>query len=251
MDGKAMLDAERLGDMRRLADQLALPGLDPRILHLALCHSSYANERDDCESFGNERLEFLGDAVVGMAVTEWLYHEYPEMREGHLSKIKSIVVSKRILAQRARELGLGRYLLLGKGEERTGGRDRFSILGNLFESVIGAIHISMGMEVSKQFVLRQLMDDILKAVRGESIVDYKSRLQERIQRTFGVLPVYRMVRQAGPDHDKDFVVEVSVNERPIGRGEGKSKKRAEKAAAANALAAMDGAEPEADGREAV
>ncbi len=229
------LDQNRIQAMQQLALRLGYPEIDPALFHLAFCHSSFANEQDDCENFGNERLEFLGDAIVGYAITEFLYTEHPELREGQLSKIKSIVVSKRILAQRTIALKLGIYLLLGKGEEQTGGRTRFSILGNLFESVVGAIHLSCGIESSKAFVLEQLGEEIEKAVRGESIVDYKSKLQELVQKEYGVLPSYRMISAEGPDHDKDFIVEVYVRDEKLGRGEGKSKKRAEKSAACDAL----------------
>ncbi len=228
-------DKERENEMIQLAARLGFPKMDPALLHLALCHSSYANEREDCESFGNERLEFLGDAIVGFTVTDYLYQEYADLREGQLSKIKSVVVSKRILAQRTQSLELGQYLLLGKGEEQTGGRTRFSILGNLFESIVAAIHLSCGIDSSKEFIIEQLEEEIEKAVRGESIVDHKSILQERIQKEHGVLPNYQLVSAEGPDHDKDFVIEVFVRNQKIGRGEGKSKKRAEKSAAKNAL----------------
>lgn len=229
------LDDQRLAVITQLSEQLNLTGMDPELLHLALCHSSYANEQDNCENFGNERLEFLGDAIIGFVVTEKLYNDYPDLREGQMSKIKSIVVSKRILAKCSNDLDLGKHLLLGKGEEQTGGRTRFSILGNLFESVVGAIHLSGGMECSKQFINDQLEDEIERAVRGESIIDHKSILQEQVQKQFGVLPLYRLVSTTGPDHDKDFVVEVHVKELCIGHGEGKSKKRAETAAASGAL----------------
>lgn len=240
------LDEQRERDMRELAAKLGFPQMDPELLHLALCHSSYANEQNDCENFGNERLEFLGDAVVGFTITEMLYNQYPELREGQLSKIKSVVVSKRILSQRTMELEMGNYLLLGKGEEQTGGRSRFSILGNLFESVVGAIHLACGIEASKQFVRDQLDEEIEKSVRGESIIDYKSKLQEMIQKEYGVLPMYRLVSAVGPDHDKDFVVEVYVREKRIGRGQGKSKKRAEKSAASDALSSLESAVVYAD-----
>ena len=229
----------RLKELKKLQDRLGYRYKDIALLNSALTHSSYANEQDSCETFGNERLEFLGDAVVGFTITEDLYTRYPHLREGQLSKIKSVVVSKRILAHRTMELGLAQYLLLGKGEEQTGGRHRFSILGNLFESVVGAIHLACGIESSKKFVLEQLRDEIDKAVRGESIIDYKSQLQELVQRDFGVLPTYRLLSAVGPDHDKDFVVEVFVRNQRIGRGEGKSKKRAEKAAACSALQTLE------------
>jgi ribonuclease III len=232
------LDKTRLKQIKQLAKKIGYPKISPELLHLALCHSSYANEGSDCEEYGNERLEFLGDAIVGYAVTEFLYNNYPDLREGQLSKVKSIVVSKRILSQQTSMLELEDYLLLGRGEEQTGGRSRFSILGNLFESVVGAVHLSCGIEASKQFVLDQLIDEIEKAISGKSIIDYKSKLQEKVQREHGVLPSYRLVSSVGPDHDKDFIIEVYIRDTLIGRGEGKSKKRAEKSAASDALMAM-------------
>jgi putative Holliday junction resolvase len=135
---------------------------------------------------------------------------------------------------------------LGKGEEQTGGRERFSILGNLFESVVGAIYISEGTEAAKDFVLRQLGDELERAAVGESLVDYKSTLQERVQKEFGVLPTYRLARSSGPDHDKEFVVEVYVGETKLSEGKGKSKKQAEKSAAAKALEHLGGTLPGAE-----
>lgn len=229
------MDPERYRNMQALAERLGLPHIDIELLNLSLCHSSYANERESIESYGNERLEFLGDAIVGYAVTEFLYTHHPQLREGQLSKIKSVVVSKRILAQRSIALNLGEHLLLGKGEELTGGRTRVSILGNLFESVVGAIHLALGIDVASRFVIDQLYHEIERTVRGESIIDHKSILQEHIQKQYGVLPSYRVVSAEGPDHDKDFIVEVYVRNERVAEGSGKSKKRAEKNAASNAL----------------
>jgi len=233
------LSPERLEQLEQLGKRLGLPNIDPLLLHEALCHSSYANEQTDLANYGNERLEFLGDSVVGFVITEALFLRYPHLREGDLSKIKSIVVSKRILAERTESLGLSTYLLLGRGEERTGGRKRFSILGNLFESIVGAIYLSEGMEVAKEFVLDQLSDEVERASVGESLVDYKSTLQERVQQGYGVLPTYRLVGSVGPDHDKEFTVEVYIGGNLLSEGTGKSKKRAEKSAAANALLKLD------------
>lgn len=229
------LDPQRHTEMIELAIRLQMPEVDPGLLSLAFTHSSFANEQDEIENYGNERLEFLGDAIVGYAITELLYSEYPHLREGQLSKIKSVVVSKRILADCTIDLDLGKYLLLGKGEEQTGGRTRISILGNLFESLVGAIHLSCGIDVATAFVRDQLYEEIDKTVRGESILDYKSLLQEHVQKQFGLLPTYKVISAEGPDHDKDFVVEVYVRDKLLGSGNGKSKKRAEKAAASDAL----------------
>ena len=223
-----------------------MPNMDLHVLHEALCHTSYANEQENYANSGNERLEFLGDSVVGLTITEALYLRYPHMREGDLSKIRSVVVSKRILSERTEALDLSRCLLLGKGEEQTGGRRRFSILGNLFESVVGAIYISEGIEPAKGFVLKQLTEDLERAAAGESLIDYKSNLQERAQRDFGKLPSYRLVGTSGPDHDKEFVVEVYVGDTLLSVGKDKSKKKAEKAAAAQALECLDRARPESE-----
>ncbi len=235
---------ERLQELEYLAKRLGVPEIDPVLLQEALCHSSYANEQADQANYGNERLEFLGDSVVGFVITEGLYLRYPHLREGDLSKIKSIVVSKRILSERTEALELSKYLLLGRGEERTGGRKRFSILGNLFESVVGAIYLSDGMDAAKGFVLTQLTEEVERASVGESLIDYKSTLQERVQQAYGILPSYRLVNSMGPDHDKEFVVEVYMGDTLLSEGIGKSKKRAEKAAAANALAKLDEIEDE-------
>ena len=233
------LSPERIRELKQLAHRLGLDGISMDLFHEALCHSSHANEQEDCASYGNERLEFLGDAVIGLTVAEALYLRFPDEREGTLSKIKSIVVSKKILAGRTVALGLGKHLLLGKGEELTGGRTRHSILGNLFECIVGAIHVSEGAEIAKRFVLEQLEDELDRAASGNSLIDYKSNLQERTQRDFGVLPVYRLLSAEGPDHDKVFAIEVFVNGDSLGKGVGKSKRQAEKEAAAAALKNLD------------
>ncbi|MFH1743378.1 MAG: ribonuclease III [bacterium] len=232
------ISSERREALLKLAERLGVPNIDVDLLHEALCHSSFANEHEDYADYGNERLEFLGDSVVGLTVTEALYLRFSHLREGELSKIKSIVVSKRILAERTESLDLSEYLLLGKGEEQTGGRNRFSILGNLYESVVGAIYLSQGIEAAKSFVLQQLDDELELAAAGESIIDYKSNLQERTQRDYGVLPSYRLLRSTGPDHDKEFIVQVYVGDILLSEGVGKSKKKAEKVAAKNALVSL-------------
>ena len=246
------LSPDRIKELQVLAHRLGLEGISLQLFHEALCHSSHANEQEDCASYGNERLEFLGDAVIGLTVAEALFHRFPDEREGTLSKIKSVVVSKRILATRTVALDLGDHLLLGKGEEQTGGRTRHSILGNLFECIVGAIHISKGPDVSKRFILDQLDEELERAASGNSLIDYKSNLQERTQRDFGVLPIYRLLSAEGPDHDKVFAIEVFVNGRSVGKGVGKSKRQAEKDAAATALEALEsyarlrGSEPDAE-----
>ena len=205
------------------------------ILDHAFRHTSYVNEHDMQTYEGNERLEFLGDSILGFVVTEYLYRSYPEWSEGVLSKIKSIVVSKKILAQRSLVLGLGNYIKLGKGEDLSGGRKREGILADSFESLVGAIHISGGIRASRAFVLRQLKKEIKRAAEGNSIRDYKSELQEITQRDMGQIPKYRVINTTGPDHDKTFEVEVRLKGILLGKGKGKSKKSSEQAAAEKGL----------------
>jgi ribonuclease III len=236
------LDPPRKAELVQLARGLGIDFVDLDVLHQALLHSSYINECDMPHFEGNERLEFLGDAVLGLIVTEELFRRYQDKREGDLSKIKSVVVSRRVLAEKARQLQLGNSIRLGRGEELTGGRNRRSILANTFESLIGAIFISGGTHFAREFILRHLNRDIEQAVTGESFTDHKSELQEVAQRFWGKLPVYRVIGIEGPDHDKIYRVEVQLNDSVLGVGQGKSKKSAQQAAACQALEKMNGQE---------
>lgn len=201
----------------------------------ALTHSSFANERHknlNC----NERLEFLGDAVLSIISADFLFHQYPDMPEGQLSKLRSSLVCTDSLSKFAREIHLGDYLFLGKGETNTGGADRPSILENAFEALIAAIYLDGGMKCAEQFVLSFLT----KAVENHdvSFKDYKTMLQEIIQQNPSENVNYVLVGESGPDHDKVFEVEVHLNSNVIGKGKGKSKKSAEQAAAKEALDLM-------------
>lgn len=201
----------------------------------ALTHSSFANERHknlNC----NERLEFLGDAVLSIISADFLFHKYPDMPEGQLSKLRSSLVCTDSLSKFAREIHLGDYLFLGKGETNTGGADRPSILENAFEALIAAIYLDGGMKCAEQFVLSFLT----KAVENHdvSFKDYKTMLQEIIQQNPSENVNYVLVGESGPDHDKVFEVEVHLNSNVIGKGKGKSKKSAEQAAAKEALDLM-------------
>ncbi len=201
----------------------------------ALTHSSFANERHknlNC----NERLEFLGDAVLSIISADFLFHKYPDMPEGQLSKLRSSLVCTDSLSKFAREIHLGDYLFLGKGETNTGGADRPSILENAFEALIAAIYLDGGMKCAEQFVLSFLT----KAVENHdvSFKDYKTILQEIIQQNPSENVNYVLVGESGPDHDKVFEVEVHLNSNVIGKGKGKSKKSAEQAAAKEALDLM-------------
>ena len=204
------------------------------LLTEALTHSSYANERGNVIS--NERMEFLGDAVLSIVSAEYLYTKFPKMPEGKLSKLRSSLVCTQSLSGFARELCIGDYLRLGKGEKASGGADRDSILEDAFEAIIAAIYLDGGMENAKNFVLRFLA----REVDGHSISfkDYKTTLQEVIQQNPDETLNYVLVGEHGPDHDKRFDVEVHLNSNVIGRGTGRSKKQAEQEAAREALSLL-------------
>jgi ribonuclease III len=229
------LDKKRHEELRELVAILDLGRIDRSLLNQAFTHSSYLNEHGFSESEGNERLEFLGDAILGAIITDYLYHNYPSLQEGELSKIKSVVVSRRLLARISKQLDLGRFLLLGRGEDQTGGRKRGSILANLFEALLGSIYLSNGIKKTTSFALRMLEPEMLRIAAGKTITDTKSLLQEIAQRLHGVIPRYKVVHTEGPDHDKSFVVEVRLLDCLTGSGEGKSKKSAEQLAAKSAL----------------
>lgn len=206
------------------------------LLERALTHRSFANERG--ESGHYERLEFLGDAVLGMATAEWLFRRHPELAEGDLSQLKSHLVSKPVLARHARRLGLGPVLRLGVGEERSGGRDKDSLLADSLEAVLGAVFIDGGVEPARgliQALLETSMDERgAEAARG----DAKTRLQELAQARGWELPDYQLVDEAGPDHAKSFTVECRLTDGTTARGTGRSKKIAEQRAAAAVLVAL-------------
>ena len=204
---------------------------DKELLRTALTHSSYANEKKGKIRF-NERLEFWGDAVLQLITSEKLFKENPNMPEGKMSKQRAALVCEDALAGYAHEINLGDYLNLGKGEETTGGRKRPSILSDAFEAVIGAIFLDGGMEPAKKFVLHFVDAAHL------SLQDYKTLLQEIIQQNPGEKLSYVVTEESGPDHDKQFTMEVHLNSNVIGKGTGKSKKHAEQAAAKEALALM-------------
>ncbi len=211
---------------------------DPSLLEEALTHTSYVNERKPEVLRHNERLEFLGDAVLSLVMTEYLAGRLPDSAEGALSKLKAALVSESSLASVARRIGLGHYLRLGRGEERSKGRDKDSLLADAVEAVIAAVHQDGGYEASRAVTLR-LFSDVLHAVSNQGAApgagDYKTQYQEWCQRHYERLPRYAIVRETGPDHDKLFEVEVWTENEAAGRGVGRSKKEAEQAAAKNAL----------------
>lgn len=206
---------------------------DIRLLQNALAHSSYANEQWHNSLLSNERLEFLGDSVLGMLVARFLYTNFPQRPEGELTRMRADMVCEKTLAGVANTLNLGKHILLGKGEELGGGRQRNSILADAVEAVLAACYLDGGMEAAEAFVGKY----ILVQVPADHIhhVDYKTKLQELVQRKRDQVLGYTLVGQSGPDHDKLFLVDATLNGDVVGSGRGSSKKRAEQDAAKNAI----------------
>ncbi|MCD7774808.1 MAG: ribonuclease III [Clostridiales bacterium] len=207
---------------------------DKELLNTALTHSSYANEMQNKVKF-NERLEFLGDSVLGMITAEYFFKNHPEMPEGQLTKLRASMVCEKSLYRFAQTIKLGEFLNLGRGEIHSGGRNRPSILADAFEALIAAIYLDAGFDEAKKFVLGFIAN---AAVEDNEIDDYKSALQEIIQKNHGEILEYFMAGESGPDHDKTFTVEVHLNSNVIGVGQGHSKKKAEQMAAKEALRLM-------------
>jgi ribonuclease-3 len=225
--------------MPLLADiqqRIAYTFSDPELLERALTHKSYANENRVPSH--NERMEFLGDSVLNLIVSEHLMKMCPDSTEGDLSRLRAAVVSEPALASIARTLGLGNYLLLGKGEEQTGGRDKDSLLADCIEALIAAIYLDTGMNAGEAFVVRFFNDSMRQACATRLTLDHKTELQELCQERLKQLPEYRVVSATGPDHRKQFEVEVWVKGELAGRGAGRSKKEAEQKAAKEALEKM-------------
>ena len=207
-----------------------------QLLKNALIHSSYANEnRGNIHS--NERLEFLGDSVLSIIVSEHIYNRFPNMPEGELTRLRASLVCEKSLCAFSRELGIGDYLKLGKGEDKNGGRERDSILADAFEAVLAAIYLDGGMEAAKKHIMNTVLHDI-KHHDDDTFKDYKTTLQEIIQRNPEESVTYFLIDESGPDHDKRFTVEVHLNSNVIGTGTGKNKKQAEQMAAKQALHLM-------------
>ena len=206
------------------------------LIYEALSHSSYANEKKK-QRHSNERLEFLGDSVLSVVVSQYLFEHYKDLPEGELTKIRAALVCEKSLHKFALKIHLGDYLLLGKGEAHTGGRERPSILADAFEAVIAAVYLDGGLEAARTHI-QHFIPKTLPENRSMLFGDYKTALQEIIQKNPEEKVDYQLVEESGPDHSKTFVVEVRLNSNVIGRGTGKSKKEAEQMAAKEALALM-------------
>ena len=204
-----------------------------QLLQNALTHSSYANERWHNSLLSNERLEFLGDAILGMTVAKYLYQAFPDRPEGELTRMRADMVCEQTLAKVAARIELGKHLLLGNGEELGGGRSRNSILADAVESVIAASYLDGGMEAAQKFIEQFILVEV--PVKQLHNADYKTALQELVQQKKNQVLSYALIGESGPDHDKKFEVEVKLNGVVVGTGSGSSKKRAEQAAAHAAL----------------
>lgn len=221
--------------MKTLEERLGYQFKDRSLLESALIHSSYANEHRDVGMSSNERLEFLGDSVLGMVVTDYLFREHPQMPEGKLTRTRAALVCEESLVEVARALDLGKYLRLGRGEDADGGRERPSILADATEAVLAAVYLDGGIAPARRAIRALLLgnEEELGASR-----DYKTALQELAQRESGQILVYRLVGEEGPDHAKRFSMEVELNGITVGAGEGRTKKAAEQNAAKAAIAAL-------------
>lgn len=224
--------------MDALEAKLGYTFQDRKLLQNALMHSSYANENRARGCTSNERLEFLGDSVLGMVTAERLYSLYPDMPEGKMSRLRAELVCEQSLHAVALELNLGDYIRLGHGEARNGGRERPSILADAVEAVIAAMYLDGGLEPAKRFILGHILNGLADG-QMHHVSDYKTDLQERVQRTPGQVLEYTLCAESGPDHSKTFTMNVLLNGVEIGQGSGRTKKEAEQAAAKCALERME------------
>lgn len=233
-----MLSQKRADDLTEFQQALGYAFKNPSLLNKALTHKSYANEKKK-GARNNERLEFLGDSVLDLIVSNYLVNHYDDLKEGALSKIRASVVNETCLAGLARSVNLGRYLLLGKGEENSGGREKASLLANAYEAVCGAIFRDSDFKTASAVLLPSLKTEIQVRAEMRAFRDYKSDLQELTQNKLQGIPTYRVAREIGPDHEKQFEVVVLVKNKVRGKGAGRSKKEAEQAAAREALAKIN------------
>lgn len=224
-----------MDSLAALQERLHFHFRDPSLLERALTHRSYLNEVPDHPMPHNERLEFLGDAIIDFLVGEYLFHHLPEMREGELSALRSGMVRTEALARLAEQVDLGRYVMMGRGEEATGGRTRATLLADVFEALVAAMYLDQGLEAVRQWVTPFMVpaaDQLLQRGRGK---DAKSYLQEVAQADLGQTPIYEVVAEVGPDHERIFTTQVRIGSEVRGTGQGRSKQIAAQAAARDAL----------------
>lgn len=233
-----MLSKEDKKRLKQLQKRISYKFRRISYLQQALIHSSYVNERPQLGLTSNETLEFLGDAVLGLVITEYLYKHFPKFSEGKLSILKSMLVSEPTLADIARHLDIGAYLFLGKGEDRDAARQRSSLLSNALEALIAALYLDGGLKAAKRFVLRVYAVKFKDTPKMELAGSYKNRLQQYTQAELGCMPVYKVASEKGPSHRKTYEIDVTFQGEVRGQGRGTSKKRAEQEAAKDALAKL-------------
>ncbi|MEA2020738.1 MAG: ribonuclease III [Patescibacteria group bacterium] len=222
-------------DLEKLEKKIDLTFKNKTLARNAFVHRSYLNEHPDFELSSNERLEFLGDAVLELATSEKLFRKYPNKPEGNLTNIRAALVCTVSLAEESKRLGLGNYLFLSKGEDDSGGREREYILANTFEAFLGAIYLDQGYKTCQNFLEKNLFYKVDEIVKNRKYKDAKSTLQEIAQEEQGITPTYKVLEEWGPDHAKNFRMGVFLNDKQIGGGEGNSKQEGEQAAAQDAL----------------
>lgn len=238
-----MLSVDRKKELTRFLERYRLPMMsDLSLLNRALTHSSYAFEHQ--LPHDNERLEFLGDSVLGLVVSEYLFNELPKSREGVLSKHKSQIISRGVLGKRAFEMQIGPLILLGRGEELHGGRERIVLLGSALEAMVGALYLDFGIDPMREFLNQEIFAPAKILSTTDEFGDYKSMLQEYVQKHYQMVPEYVVISESGPDHSKLFIVDAVVNGNPTGRGEGARKKTAENNAAMKAYWELTQAVPQ-------
>ncbi|MFA6918278.1 MAG: ribonuclease III [Candidatus Gracilibacteria bacterium] len=224
-----------MSDYKILEKKIGIKLKDKAITQIAFTHKSYINEHKNEGLEHNERIEFLGDAVLELAVTDHLFEKYPTQTEGQMTSFRSALVKGQHLAEIARELNLGEYLFLSNGEERSGGREKSYILGNTLESLIGAIYLMHGYDVAEKFIKEFVLTRLDQIIRGGSHIDSKSKFQEISQEKESFTPYYQVLSEEGPDHNKKFTMGVYIKDELVAKGTGKSKQLAEENAACNAL----------------
>jgi len=233
------MEEERIDSLEKLSEMLRYTFSDFTLLDISLTHSSYANENPDLAWEDNERLEFLGDAVLQLCMSDILMKRFLDYAEGQLSKVRAAMVNEQPLAGLAREYRIGGFMLLGRGEENSGGRDKDSILGNAVEAIIGAIYLDGGYESALRFIEATFQSLVDEWIESPIYLDYKSLLQETSQGRFRLVPQYRITGASGPDHDKTFEIEASIGDIVSTTGTGKNRKEAEQEAARKALQKLE------------
>lgn len=223
---------------RELEEKLNICFKDKEMLKIALTHSSYANGKKNIKF--NERLEFLGDSVLQISISEYLFLNYSKKTEGELTKRRALIVCENSLYEIAKNWGIGKYIKMSRGEELTGGRERVSILADCVEAILAAIYIDSGFEKAKEFIIDNFKNTIEKAIKNKIILDYKTKLQEVMQKNGDVDIEYNLVNHEGPPHRRKFYTQVSVNNKTLGEGVGYSKKESEQSAAQTALKGLEG-----------